>query len=406
MSVFDDLPFEGDPNAPLPEEFKKKKRPKITYSIKGVDKGEFVLSEFDSKLIHYFAYGKPLLIDVDEEREKEKELNRVRLDVEIEASRNRALASKHEQERIDTVYHSIDLMLTNQLEKSLNRPLKYLSIGSDATIYKRIFTDLGSERLSAGQFSSLIESCDWLCSDYIRLSNTASIRRDLGASNSPEVTEYAQAINLLGIKSSLVSLPRLILENTYKKNEGIAKGLWLRFSKFYQMYAFAAFHLAKINSLNELHLYVIAAMQSMPPMVLAAMYCNQAKAARSASYDAALRQRDDFRLSVIDNYEPGPEVIFKLLHMEESMRYPVLETFNAVHIPLLETLEEGGHHKAEKTVLKQAKGFAIYRFLSAAKLLDTKEANELLKVYQMDKASLDYLQKIDFSNETIYAYLK
>ncbi|AWB66554.1 hypothetical protein C2869_08975 [Saccharobesus litoralis] len=400
-SLIEDIPFDGDTSKPLPESLKKVRRTHINYSMKLLEQPEFQQSPADELLTRFLAYGKPPEQAVIDESEQE-ELNRVRLDVEIEAIKRRQFEKRQAQEKIEAAYRSVDLMLGNNLEKVLDKPIKFIGNHKDLGFYKVICSELGAEHLSVNQFAGIVESCSWITQDYIRIANNSMVRSDLQATNAPEATDVKSAINILGVANASCLFPRLIIEYNYRQHAGLAKDMWNRLIKFQQLSSIAAYKLARHFGLDGDHLFLTSALSALPYMAFLNMYTSEAKRAKLASYNKALSLQDDFRLSVLDNYEPGSELLYKLYHFAPSFTTLAIDSLNLIHLPAVSTLEGESGFEDRQLLLRRAQGFATFRLLLSAKLIEPEQANGFLKAHNIDQVSLDVLQNIDFARINLY----
>lgn len=402
--MIEDIPFDGDMSKPLPENLKKVRRAQVEYTMKLLDKPEFQLPAHDALVADFLAFGMPKTTEIDQAEQEEN--NRVRLEVEIEAIRKRQLERQHHQDKINTVYRSIDLMLQHNLDKVISKPLKYLADVKDLGHYKRICSALGSENLSINQYAELIDTCDWISKDYIRLANSATVRADLNATTAPEATDSKQAVNILGANNASALFPRLILEHNFKQHSGLAKEMWSRLMKLQQISSIAAFKLAEHHNLNAQHAFLTNSFALLPYMVFLNLFTAEAKKAKLATHNKAMTLKDDFKLSVLDKYEPGSDVIYKLYHFAPSLLESAIDSLNCVHIPAVEILNGETGFEDRKLIANRAFGYAAYRLLMSAKKIAPEEANTFLQQYNMDQESLNILQKIDFAKMNVFKMRK
>ncbi|NTS76829.1 HDOD domain-containing protein [Catenovulum sp. SM1970] len=404
--MFDDLPFEGDASAPLPEKLFKKTPKLIAYTMKMAQEDEFQLAEFDNRIAQYIALGKPKDHELDIEAElAQEEANRVRLDIEVEAIRKRAIEKKRRQEQIDSVYHSIDLMLEKQLDKVITKPLKYLADGKDLSYLKPIFADLASSTLSTNQLIAQVTPCEWLVNDYIRLANSASVRNAMGLNINGECKDVKAALNIFGTKGVSLLLPHLIIEHSYKLYAGMMKSVWGRLLQFQKMTAFAAYKLAKSKGEDAVSAYLYAAMAILPEFVFTHLYTAQAKIVKASAQEKAMQLRDDLRLSLVTDYQPTPHALAKLFNFSPSLLPHVSATLDTPNLDLVDVVQNTGEQPIQASIYMQARGFCIYKTLASAQILEPGQAKEILHAYQMDKNSLNTLQAINFTKENVYHLL-
>lgn len=403
MSIIEELPFEGDPNAPLPEQFKPKVQIQQSFSLKLLDGDGDDFSEFEQLFCRYLAEGRTQSEDKESEEVKLHELNRVRLDIEIEATRQREMERQRHQENIDTVNHSIDLMLQRGLERGLQKPLKFVGSSDDIRYFKMIFPELGEENITASKLKSIVEQCDWISAELIKVANAAEFRRVLKAAPTTEVTELGQAVNLIGAKACIVLLPKLMLERHMRNHGDFNRGVWRRLLRYQQLYSLNTYLIARHLNRPDAHLfYLLASMRLFSSYLLVNMVTSFAKEAQIASRKIALDRRDDFRISVIDEYQPSIEAMSNLLLLAEPMRDLVVDSFNLSTIPSLNILRGEEDYLDEFAILEKAKGFSQFRTLAAAKLIDKDQAQQLLKAHLMDSATLGMLQQVDYKDWNLY----
>lgn len=402
MSFIDDIPFDGDNSTPLTESLKKR----ITaaeLSYKNRSSFDIDLTPADLRFYEFIAEGNTSAQKSAEEAELEAELNRVRLEVEINAIRRRMQQKQDIKDKQQAVFHSIDLYIEKHLEKAIKVPLKYLTNYRDMSHYKRIFSELGDDRLSISRLTSLIGSCDWLSKEIINFVNSTGYKNKF---KTKEAKDLQQAINLLNVRGVTILIPKLVIEKNIRSYSGYMKKPWQRLLQYQQITSMCAFLLARHQNRNNAYkTYLISAINMFPEFLLLNMLAILSKEGQNYARQTATHHQDDFRMQSIDSYEPSANIVANLMTLSEIIKPLVVDAFNFNNIPMMPVLEGEEEHFDEFSIIQKAKGFTIFRLLMAAQMDKKEEVIQLLKHYGMDNSSLQYLQSIDFKSIDIYELL-
>lgn len=400
MSYLDDIPFDGDLSEPLPDSLNKRIKPAdLSYK----DKDKLIESDpirLESLFYKYISEGNNQNTKSDEEMSLEAELNQVRLEVEIGAIRKRLQAFQDTRDKRDNVYQSINLFVENNLEKTIKIPLKHLANYDDTGHYKRIFSELGDDRLSVSGLIDLIEPCQWLTKDIINFVNHANFRNKF---KTQAVKDLHQAVNLLNIRGATILIPKFMIERSIRLHSGYMLPTWKRLLKFQQLMSLNAYLLAKEHKLpNPYKMYLVSSMSMSAEVLLLNMLSTLGKEGQIYARQTATQHKDDFRLRCIDEYEPSSYILENLMTLEPLIKPIVVDAFNFNNISVNHILEGCEGHEREFDIISRARGYTIFKILSSLKIGSKEESIELLRRYNMDNSDLQYLQSVDLNQINIY----
>ncbi|EWH11724.1 hypothetical protein DS2_02835 [Catenovulum agarivorans DS-2] len=405
MSFLDDIPFDGDTSTPI-EEIKLKKKAHVQLSYRDRYSLSGRVTPAQQTFYHYLAQGNLQARLEKEQQAYQAELNRQLLEVEIEALKKRQSDKNSQLEKVNAVHRSIDLMLEKQLDNTLNNyPLKYFADSRDMGHFKRIFSVLGDDRLSVSGLESAITPCKWLADKFVFFCNSSDCRSHFA---NQESKDLKQATNFLNVKGITALIPVFLVEQKVALQKDFLKQPWSRFRRFAYWTALSALFIGRREKRNDLHIvFLLAYLSVFAELMLFSLLSSVAKDVQQDSIYAASKRQSDFRVKAIESYQPSGEITANLMQLIEPSLHKIIDALHFNYIPAAQIFDsQGDEHQALRNIMSKAKAFTQYKMLSIAKMDEREDILELLKLANMDNATMQFLRAQDYNAVSIFHALE